>query len=167
MPIRFRCPHCQQLMGIARRKAGQAVQCPTCKATVTVPAEDVPDAPAPAAAAGGGQDLFERSDFDALLQGEGAATHEGEAAPKGAPPPVKAPAPRPAPAAARQAPAKAVPPPVRSGSGFDVEPMSGLMPQEPPALVLTSRQLTWAAVVAVLAAALAFAGGVLVGRFVL
>ena len=28
MPIRFRCAYCNQLMGIARRKAGTVVRCP-------------------------------------------------------------------------------------------------------------------------------------------
>src|SRR5579871_6878326 len=71
MPIRFRCRHCDQLMGIARRKAGMMVQCPTCHNQVLVPqtgseeqaappaARAIPDAPAP---------LFERSDFDVFLQ---------------------------------------------------------------------------------------------------
>ena len=30
MPIRFRCAYCNQLMGIAHRKAGSVVRCPTC-----------------------------------------------------------------------------------------------------------------------------------------
>ena len=40
MPIRFRCQHCHQLMGIARRKSGTEVQCPTCRHHVVVPIED-------------------------------------------------------------------------------------------------------------------------------
>jgi hypothetical protein len=43
MPIRFRCPQCQQLMGIARRKAGTTVNCTACHSPIVVPAED--DAP--------------------------------------------------------------------------------------------------------------------------
>ena len=30
MPIRFRCPHCERLLGIARRKAGTPIRCPQC-----------------------------------------------------------------------------------------------------------------------------------------
>ena len=30
MPIRFRCAYCNQLMGIARRKAGTVIRCPNC-----------------------------------------------------------------------------------------------------------------------------------------
>jgi phage FluMu protein Com len=51
MPIRFRCRHCQQLLGIARRKAGQSVRCPTCRREVTVPHEDEEPSPRPPAGA--------------------------------------------------------------------------------------------------------------------
>src|SRR5712675_495388 len=37
MPIRFRCASCQQLMGIARRKAGAVVRCPRCAGELIVP----------------------------------------------------------------------------------------------------------------------------------
>ena len=37
MTIRFRCVHCQQLLGIANRKAGMEVCCPKCKRQVGVP----------------------------------------------------------------------------------------------------------------------------------
>src|SRR5258708_5085256 len=79
MPIRFRCPHCNQLMGIARRKAGSLVNCPTCTTSVLVPLNDVleedsqspsaaPPAPAPTPAAPSPpRELFERDDFDAFL----------------------------------------------------------------------------------------------------
>ena len=40
MPIRFRCPHCERLLGIARRKAGAQIHCPQCGVGVTVPHED-------------------------------------------------------------------------------------------------------------------------------
>src|SRR5260370_28312287 len=45
MPIRFRCAYCQQLMGIARRKAGAIVRCPRCAGEVIVPpTHEIPDA---------------------------------------------------------------------------------------------------------------------------
>ena len=44
MPVRFRCEHCDQLLGIARRKIGTEVRCPECHKMVLVPAEDAPDA---------------------------------------------------------------------------------------------------------------------------
>ncbi len=31
MPIRFRCPHCNRLLGIATRKAGTDIPCPQCR----------------------------------------------------------------------------------------------------------------------------------------
>jgi phage FluMu protein Com len=90
MPIRFRCAYCNQLMGIARRKAGTVVRCPTCSGQVVVPAAEANTAPvdssdphkrAPV--------LFERQDFDQLF---GPAT--GEPRQEKAPPaPNRAPAP--------------------------------------------------------------------------
>src|SRR5690348_13648008 len=97
MPIRFRCPYCNQLLGIARRKAGTVVPCPTCHSPVTVPLasqEDGPPSPPPPAAIpepepapAAAPALFERSDFEDYL-------HDPVAAAPPAPPP--APAPRPA-----------------------------------------------------------------------
>ncbi|MDB5310833.1 MAG: hypothetical protein JWO38_5035 [Gemmataceae bacterium] len=40
MPIRFRCPHCTRLLGIARRKAGSQINCPQCARPVTVPVQE-------------------------------------------------------------------------------------------------------------------------------
>lgn len=37
MPIKFRCPHCQQFLGISRAKAGTVTDCPTCGRTLRVP----------------------------------------------------------------------------------------------------------------------------------
>jgi phage FluMu protein Com len=66
MPVRFRCRHCHQLLGISRRKIGMAVSCPTCHIKVVVPATDAPDVDRPAAHKP--DPLFEGSDLDALLQ---------------------------------------------------------------------------------------------------
>jgi hypothetical protein len=65
MPIRFRCKYCNQLIGIARRKAGMDVSCPTCHGNLLVPLNDtVPpnggaESPAP---------VFEQSDFEDYLR---------------------------------------------------------------------------------------------------
>jgi phage FluMu protein Com len=64
MPIRFRCKYCNQLIGIARRKAGTDVSCPTCHGRLTVPASDEspnggPESPPP---------LFEQSEFEDYLR---------------------------------------------------------------------------------------------------
>lgn len=60
MPIRFRCPGCDGLLSIARRKAGTDVACPKCGELVIVPPipddqtemdldgpEDAPEVPSP------------------------------------------------------------------------------------------------------------------------
>lgn len=40
MPIKFRCVHCGQYLGISHSKAGTVVDCPTCGRSVGVPHED-------------------------------------------------------------------------------------------------------------------------------
>lgn len=37
MPIRFRCPACQQVLSVSSRKAGQKVRCPACQAALKIP----------------------------------------------------------------------------------------------------------------------------------
>ncbi|QDU41520.1 hypothetical protein Mal4_58880 [Maioricimonas rarisocia] len=37
MPIKFRCPHCRQFLGISRNRAGALADCPTCGRTIRVP----------------------------------------------------------------------------------------------------------------------------------
>jgi hypothetical protein len=143
MPIRFRCPYCQQLLGIARRKAGSQVECPTCHAQVLVPASE----PQPAAPATGQQrPFFEQSDFENLLQ------------------PTRQPAPSaPAPSPLQQSDSR-VP-------SYDVERLDpkALAPTEPrpPGIFLTPSQATLLTVAAVFLLAIAFGAGLLVGRYCL
>lgn len=40
MPIKFRCQHCRQFLGISRSKAGEVFDCPTCGWTLRVPELD-------------------------------------------------------------------------------------------------------------------------------
>jgi len=47
MPIKFRCQHCRQFLGISRTKAGEVVDCPTCGRAVRVPNLDGSVAPIP------------------------------------------------------------------------------------------------------------------------
>jgi hypothetical protein len=47
MPIKFRCQHCRQLLGISRQKAGDVVDCPQCGRTLRVPRLDGKIAPLP------------------------------------------------------------------------------------------------------------------------
>ncbi len=79
MPIRFRCAYCNQLMGIARRKAGTVVRCPKCAGEIIVPVPDGPAGPEDAADQAAGANAFdvERLDpaaFPDLAQGNAAAT---------------------------------------------------------------------------------------------
>jgi hypothetical protein len=74
MPIRFRCAYCNQLMGIARRKAGTVVRCPKCAGQVVVPlaeGNDLADSEHPQPVADNPQSgeteggkLFEHNDFE-------------------------------------------------------------------------------------------------------
>ena len=151
MPVRFRCKHCNQLLGIARRKIGMEVDCPTCHNKVVVPPADSADADQPTRRK---EALFEGSDLDALLQ--------PDAAPALAPEP-----PRPAP----PPPAPAWPPPAPVPLAFDGEPCKPpgpVAPAPPPAgVVLSPFQATLLTVGVVLVLAVAFAAGLLIGRFLL
>ncbi len=60
MPIRFRCAYCNQLMGIARRKAGTVVRCPKCAGEVIVPTAQEPQ---PANVPSRLNAMFEAADF--------------------------------------------------------------------------------------------------------
>src|SRR5262245_60470883 len=70
MPIKFRCAYCNQLMGIARRKAGTVVNCPTCNGQVVVPTPppQVPPPelppPVPEKPNSPKHNVFDRQDFD-------------------------------------------------------------------------------------------------------
>lgn len=41
MDITFNCPHCNQELAVDSSAAGEAIQCPTCEAEITVPAPEV------------------------------------------------------------------------------------------------------------------------------
>lgn len=49
MPIKFRCSHCRQFLGISPSRAGQMTDCPTCGRTVRVPNLDGSVTPVPKA----------------------------------------------------------------------------------------------------------------------
>ena len=155
MPIRFRCTYCHQLMGIARRKAGTEVECPTCKGKVLVPASSDEHVPVPPAAANA-PPFFEQPDFEFLN-----IPQKPEPA-LAAPPQPAAPRPQPAPQPAPQ------PRPVQLPSGYelDVDPMPGAMlpPGEPAGIYLSPTRATLLTVAVILGLALAFSAGLLVGR---
>jgi DNA-directed RNA polymerase subunit RPC12/RpoP len=159
MPIRFRCAYCNQLMGIARRKAGTVVRCPRCAGQVIVPN---PEAAAPAPAPGNGPSveaarqpanvpaapgpvLFEQSDFEKLFEPGAAAI-------------------KPAGAVVPSAPV-AVPGP--GLAGYDVEPMADYKAEALPpvtGVLLTPLKLTLLSVAFVILLGLSFVLGLLVGR---
>src|SRR5262249_25525242 len=94
MPIRFRCAYCNQLMGIARRKAGSVVRCPSCAGQIIVPN--------PEGGEGSGSQireenapLFERSDFGKIFD-SAAGTKQGPQ-PAAPPRPMAEPSPAAAP----------------------------------------------------------------------
>lgn len=166
MPIRFRCAYCNQLMGIARRKAGTVVRCPTCAGQVVVPNPDgagTEKAPSESEAP-----LFERSDFEKVFDSAAGAKQLIEAAPSprrtmpaSPPPPVEPPEVPAAPevkfnrsepdvAAEQVNPAGPFPAPVQQTSTR-------------PGIWLSPAMATLLSVVAVVALALAFAAGLLVG----
>jgi hypothetical protein len=163
MPIRFRCAYCNQLLGIARRKAGTVVRCPTCAGQVVVPATDGGEDPKPQ----GHQPLFERSDFDDLFHSAQPVQEKDEARTAGA-------------KASKGAAGTAAPPEEAWGTHADpdvaVEPLgvphggaaAGFEPPpRPPGIVLSPARATILTVVVVVGLAIAFAAGLLVGRFLL
>jgi hypothetical protein len=94
MPIKFRCSHCNQFLGISRAQSGTVVDCPSCGRSIRVPNLDGTTAPLPKPAI----DLSDSGLASALeqlasLQG-GVAEHEtgspaqATAAKIAAPPPV-------------------------------------------------------------------------------
>jgi hypothetical protein len=152
MPIKFRCAYCNQLMGIARRKAGTVVSCPTCGGQVVVPTPEPPiqpvELPPPAPGNGPPQaNVFEKPDFDAGMFNP---------QPVPVPPPVHVPAP--------DLPAQATmpsPAPAQFASGgFDVEPV--IIPPPAPrqrGVVLTPARIILLAVGVFLLVVVAFAAG--------
>lgn len=164
MPIRFRCVYCNQLMGIARRKAGTVVRCPSCASQVTVPnlsaagpSEQPARAPASSEPA---PPLFERSDFDELFNPGGVHTRPAAApAPPYDPP---APLPPPGPAAFLKEPASPALAP-DSGAGTATAVASDIAAPSKPGIWLTPGMLTWLSVGIIVALVLMFVLGFFLG----
>jgi hypothetical protein len=160
MPIRFRCSHCHQLMGIARRKSGTEVQCPTCRQNVVVPKEDeveATSAPQPRAAAEPGKPasgtgagkIFEHSNFDEVLRNPEPPPRAVRSAPKNGSAGARNISPDRGPTSASGGPA-----------GISQGGMTGSN-----GILLTSNQATMLAVVGIVLLAVAFGAGLLVGRY--
>ena len=164
MPIRFRCVYCDKLLGISRRKAGAVVDCPHCREKLIVPTPVGDEADEPAqigtteepplgGTAEAGPQLFERSDFEALLQPE--PTYRSSEASLAAPP---------APLRTLHAPPPIAldPIPLERASGSRYAPVRSNIQ---PGIVISPARATWLSVAAVLLLAIAFGAGILVGRF--
>jgi DNA-directed RNA polymerase subunit RPC12/RpoP len=167
MPIRFRCAYCNQLLGISRRKAGTVVRCPNCSGQVVVPTLEeagLSDGPQPA---GPGQQLFEGNEIDRLL--EGAAGDQPSAL--AAPPRSSGPAAPSSPAAAATVGSTSAPPmsPAAAAPAPAVSPAPLPAPSSPSAppngVWLSPAKATMLSVIAVVALAVAFGVGLVVGLF--
>jgi hypothetical protein len=152
-------------MGIAHRKVGTEVECPTCKGKLLVPQTSTEGAPAPRPAPEpappvNSPPLFERSDFDDFLNPVQQPQPVRAAAQQTAAPPAAPPRPQPAP----QQRALRLP----SNYDVDVEPMPGAMAPSPgadgPGILLSPGRATLLTVAVILGLALAFSAGLLVGK---
>jgi hypothetical protein len=141
-------------MGIARRKAGSVVRCPSCASQVVVPHPEGPEpaAESPAAAPGPAPPLFERSDFDELFNLPAAREVPREPQRVLEPPPPEPAAP-PAPAVNVQQVSTVSP------------PLAPTEPAQRPGLWLTPAHLTLLSVVAIVLLALAFGLGLFIGIY--
>jgi hypothetical protein len=153
MPIRFRCAYCNQLLGIARRKAGQVVRCPTCAGQVVVPSPEEADDAAPGGEpesppAGDGAPVFERSDFDQIFN----IPSEPQPAPTG-----RGTAATGAPADFPRFDVGAVPPPAPALPPPPPEPVL------PPGIFLSPKKATVLTVLWIVSAAVFFVIGLFVG----
>jgi len=168
MPIRFRCVYCDKLLGIGKRKAGAVVNCPQCGQPLIVPTpEPEPHAqaaaapsrpspqPAPPPPAPVPDRLFERDDFDVLLEPDATFRTPDPPAQKRS----RSTAPNPLPphpfAVERSLP--------QAPEGFPT------IPQPPPrrqrgGIVISSGMLILAMIAVLGLMGLAFGGGVLVGK---
>jgi hypothetical protein len=167
MPIRFRCAYCSQLMGIARRKAGTVVSCPTCHGQVVVPDPGPGVEETERAATDGPPPLFERSDFDEVFApvpgGPVPAPAKGSTGANPIPVPIVPSAPPPPPDAPGKGWAAA-----QQELSFDVE----RAPEPVPETVRTGQTGVWLSPTAmtllclmvVVLLALSFVAGLLLGR---
>lgn len=177
MPIRFRCVYCDQLLGIARRKAGTVVKCPNCAGQLIVPPEhagdenaasltakeaggssrkSTPVKAAPAVSDAGGESglLFERSDFDDLLR-PAIERHKTVQPPLQ----VKAKADEEAPIDLAEDPEPFAPPAVAPAPVITTAPAR----PKPSGVLLTPVRIILLCVVLLLGLAFSFGGGILVG----
>ncbi|HJZ57892.1 MAG TPA: hypothetical protein VKE74_23245 [Gemmataceae bacterium] len=118
MPVRFRCPHCNRLLGIARRKAGTQINCPQCGLALTVPVQD---------------DGLNLDEIDVLLHPEGATNGMSPANPAPRPePPQSVPQPEPQAVSGTTHPTPPRPVPVPQSAVHPAEPKAQGRPAPKP-----------------------------------
>jgi hypothetical protein len=170
MPIRFRCAYCNQLLGIARRKANQVVRCPTCAGQVVVPQPEgdeespplpIPKQPPPVAEGGSAPPVFERSDFEDLFNEPVVQQPIPGQPPEPASSPVNPPG-----AGTKKPPAPPAPAPAPGGVTFDVERVPPPASKPPVGIVLSPIMATVLTVVWIVTVALAFSAGWLIRHLI-
>jgi hypothetical protein len=176
MPIRFRCVYCSKLLGIGRRKAGSVVNCPACQKQLLVPnsepvgvtensisvgangdphqesandeaRQDTPPPPMSKKPMSGPQ-LFERSDFEILLEAKPTDKPPEKVKKKrnkDAPPPLPSPLER----------------PLENPLDFSQQ----IPRKEPVGIFISANRATWLSILAIVAITLAFGAGLIIGRF--
>lgn len=174
MPIRFRCKHCSQLMGIARRKAGTAVHCIRCGQSVVVPQEDQVDVPRPAAsvpiaptpASGSEKRSAQNSELSLLDRPNLVDQLDQDDNFPGPDLPSSHAEPELSILGARQPPPIPVPGVPGVPVEYDVEPVD---PEQihPSGYVLSSTQATTLTLGVIVAVVLAFGAGLLIGKYYL
>jgi hypothetical protein len=156
MPIRFRCVYCDKLLGIAKRKAGTIVDCPGCEKKLIVPTVDQvidsdvePVVPEPAKQNGRKASLFERDDYEALLENDGIAKERK--------------------AAVVQSPVVQAPPPplvnrLPESAAVASTPVAAKVGAPVEGILLTAERMNWLVILAVGLCAISFVLGLIIGK---
>jgi len=67
MPIRFRCPSCNQVLSVSSRKAGQKVRCPACQSGLKIPSLETTATPTPTEEPPVGPEMVVENDLDSAV----------------------------------------------------------------------------------------------------
>jgi len=67
MPIRFRCPSCNQVLSVSSRKAGHKVRCPACQSGLKIPSLATTTTPTPTEEPPVGSETVVENDLDSAV----------------------------------------------------------------------------------------------------
>ncbi|MEC7556902.1 MAG: biopolymer transporter ExbD [Planctomycetota bacterium] len=67
MPIRFRCPSCNQVLSVSSRKAGHKVRCPACQSGLKIPSLETTTTPTPTEEPPVGSETVVENDLDSVV----------------------------------------------------------------------------------------------------